>query len=79
MMTSKTHSTKVIARNIALIAQRRGYSCSKMSSLCKVDNGTLSRIFKRGLAPTIPVLEKIMESLHITIEELTRIDGSELY
>lgn len=79
MTTPNTHSTEVIARNIVLIAQRRGYTRHKLSNLCQVDYTTLSRIFKRGLAPAIPVLERIMKALHITIEELTRIDGSGLY
>lgn len=79
METTKKHDLKVIPRNILIIAKRRGYCIYKLSLMCNTDSGTLGRILKGQCDPSIKVLERVIEALHVTIEELTRVDGSELY
>jgi len=61
-----------VRRNIVRIRQEKGYTQERLAYESGISKGFLSEIESGKKSPTIRTLEKIAETLEITLSELTK-------
>lgn len=79
MCEKEVYSIKVIPRNIRIIMDRRGYSAAYLSRKSGISDEAVSEVLRGRRKPCFSFLDKIMDALHIGIEELTILDWSGLW